>query len=492
MTAHLEDIGTCSGSGMTRRRKMGLILPEAPKGLFVPDDRTEETSKRKQHLGKAMAASVTDSQYTFGSVTPADTTDKKFFDSKTSHTQSFCDGSVAAQTSIDEKDEGLGNSVYSICEPLAAQTSRNRSNSPTPFSEFFLSLDDDILCAHGPEEYLVNGKNDQVVEITFDLDDQNEKRESTRRPIATKIAPKLHQSPPHHLHCHYHTAGQPTSQCRRRAYRYRHLRQIRRCSTNLSYLPCAVVSLLRSVPIFESLPPERLAKFVDLLEEVHYEPGEYVIRQGARGDTFYIIANGTVQVTQNETAGEEGSSRSAGVVKEKFVRLMGRGEWFGEKALKNEDVRSANIIAAFPNGVECLVLDREAYGLLTGDNASFERHYPDEDKAVPTNKIREEFKTLNLRDLCVIATLGVGGFGRVELVRIGGDNSRTFALKQLKKYYVVETKQEEHVMNERSILMNANCDFIVKLYRTFKDRKYLYMLLEVCLGGELWTVLRNQ
>ncbi|VDM02291.1 unnamed protein product [Schistocephalus solidus] len=136
-----------------------------------------------------------------------------------------------------------------------------------------------------------------------------------------------------------------------------------------------------------------------------------------------------------------------------------------------------------------------------------------------SNKIREEFKTLNLRDLCVIATLGVGGFGRVELkhisqnyvvltnyqlslcvltlllvqkVRIGGDNSRTFALKQLKKYYVVETKQEEHVMNERSILMNANCDFIVKLYRTFKDRKYLYMLLEVCLGGELWTVLRNQ
>nr|VZI34035.1 unnamed protein product [Spirometra erinaceieuropaei] len=241
------------------------------------------------------------------------------------------------------------------------------------------------------------------------------------------------------------------------------------------------LKFLKSVPIFASLPPERLAKFVDLLEEMHYEPGEYVIRQGARGDTFYIIANGTVQVTQNETSEEASASTSAGETKEKFIRLMGRGEWFGEKALKNEDSSQTFSLILF-----------RAYGLLTGDNASFERHYPDEDQSVPVNKIREEFKNLNLRDLCVIATLGVGGFGRVELVRIGEDNSRTFALKQLKKYYVVQTKQEEHVMNERSILMNTNCDFIVKLYRTFKDRKYLYMLLEVCLGGELWTVLRNQ
>lgn len=87
------------------------------------------------------------------------------------------------------------------------------------------------------------------------------------------------------------------------------------------------------MPTFASLAPETLAKIVDLLEEVHYEPGEYVIRQGARGDTFYIIASGQVQVTQN-TRPSSGTTVPQGEEKETFVRLMGRGEWFGEKALK--------------------------------------------------------------------------------------------------------------------------------------------------------------
>lgn len=79
-----------------------------------------------------------------------------------------------------------------------------------------------------------------------------------------------------------------------------------------------------SVPIFKDLPEDTLIKISDVLEECYYQKGDYIVRQGARGDTFFIISKGQVRVT----------IRPQDSFEEKFIRTLGKGDFFGEKALQ--------------------------------------------------------------------------------------------------------------------------------------------------------------
>lgn len=85
-----------------------------------------------------------------------------------------------------------------------------------------------------------------------------------------------------------------------------------------------------------------------------------------------MISSGTVNVTINHgdnNAANIAAAGSSGLVNninvnantnlaEKFIRTMGKGEFFGERALQGEEVRTANIIAESAT-VTCLVIDRE-------------------------------------------------------------------------------------------------------------------------------------
>ena len=41
-------------------------------------------------------------------------------------------------------------------------------------------------------------------------------------------------------------------------------------------------------------------RIADCLEETSFTKGDYIIRQGGAGDTFYILQSGKVKVTQSK------------------------------------------------------------------------------------------------------------------------------------------------------------------------------------------------
>ncbi|CAF1257574.1 unnamed protein product [Adineta steineri] len=96
-----------------------------------------------------------------------------------------------------------------------------------------------------------------------------------------------------------------------------------------------------------------------------------------------------------------------------------------------------------------------------------------------------------LDHLEILKTVGTGSYGRVLVAR-NRETSIYYALKIFSITHVVQSRQVEHVKNEKEILSGIKHPFIIRLHWTHHSEQFLYMLLDYIPGGELFTYMRKR
>jgi 5'-AMP-activated protein kinase catalytic alpha subunit len=82
-------------------------------------------------------------------------------------------------------------------------------------------------------------------------------------------------------------------------------------------------------------------------------------------------------------------------------------------------------------------------------------------------------------------TLGKGTFGKVKLGR-HVQTGELVAVKILEKAKIVDVADIERVAREIHILKMMRHPHIIQLYEIIESRKYLFLVMEHCSGGELF------
>ncbi|KAF4358177.1 hypothetical protein F8388_009460 [Cannabis sativa] len=108
-----------------------------------------------------------------------------------------------------------------------------------------------------------------------------------------------------------------------------------------------------------------------------------------------------------------------------------------------------------------------------------------------TEYMRLQRHKMGADDFELLTMIGKGAFGEVRVCR-EKTTGHVYAMKKLKKSEMLRRGQVEHVKAERNLLAEVDSIYIVKLYCSFQDDEYLYLIMEYLPGGDMMTLLMRK
>lgn len=224
----------------------------------------------------------------------------------------------------------------------------------------------------------------------------------------------------------------------------------------------AVLRALKSVELFRNFSDSKINNLEKLIKIEKFSSGKKIINQGETNFNFFIIKSGKVDV----------------IINNNYIRTLNVNECFGERSLFFKEPRSATVQA---NG------DTEVFCLAQKD---FDSIIEESMKNLLKSRFYLQDNSIELKDLDWIREIGYGNYGKVSLVK-SKKNDCLYAIKSIPKVKIDEENMHNYLSLEKSILLQVDHCYIVKLVKTMKDVKYVYFLMEYIRGKELFDVLRE-
>ncbi len=129
-----------------------------------------------------------------------------------------------------------------------------------------------------------------------------------------------------------------------------------------------MTTLLNS-PVFSTLPPANLQQLIIALEEISFEKGECIVKQGEHGDFYYIIKKGECLLSRKPSP----HAREI-----KLARLHNQ-DTFGEDSLLSDSPRNVTVTAL--SNITLLRLSKDNFiSLIKEPSLQFISHHQIEDK----------------------------------------------------------------------------------------------------------------
>jgi CRP/FNR family transcriptional regulator, cyclic AMP receptor protein len=117
----------------------------------------------------------------------------------------------------------------------------------------------------------------------------------------------------------------------------------------------STAEIFRRIPLFRAMEDKELKALANLSKVMTFGKGDLIVREGEAGLGFYLIEEGEAIVRHRD----------------KKVATLGRGDFFGEMALLDEQPRSADVMATEPT--RCLVLLRWNFWSMVSKNPNIVR-----------------------------------------------------------------------------------------------------------------------